>query len=105
MEGRAGDGAARDEDGLKLRNGGEGSGAADLNRDIEEFGFGALWLVFVSNRPAGCLGGGPEFTAHGEAVEFYDRSVGLVGEIMPQFSHFLHSGVHRIFVRAFEDLL
>ena len=68
VESGAGDGAAGDEDGAELGDGGEGAGASDLDGDAEEKGLGALGFVFVGDGPAGGLGGGTEFAAEGHAV-------------------------------------
>ena len=105
VEGRARDRAAGDKDGLKLCNRGERAGAADLDGDVQELGFGALGFVFVGDRPAGGFGGGSEFAAQGEAVELYDRAVGFVGKIMAHVAHLLDGAVDGILVRALENLL
>ena len=92
VEGGAGDGGASEEDGVEFGDGGEGSGAADLDGDGAEEGLGLFVGVFVGDGEAGGFGGGAEFGPEGEFVEFDDGAIDVVGEVVFVALEFFDAG-------------
>src|SRR5690606_30513994 len=80
----------------ELGDGGEHAGAADLDADGEQLGFGALGGEFVGHGPARGLGGGAGLALQGERVEFDHRTVGRVGEGVATRVEFAHGVDHRV---------
>ncbi len=81
VEGGAFDGGASELNGLKFGNGGEDAGAAHLNRNIEQGGFGLFGLIFVGDGPAGAFGGGAEAFVEVALVDFDHSTVHFKGKL------------------------
>jgi len=53
--------------------------ATDLKDDFIQYCFGLFGGVFVRNGPSGCFCSGTEFVLLGDAVDFDDDAVDVVG--------------------------
>jgi hypothetical protein len=89
VEGGAGDGDAADLDVAEDGDGREGAGAADLDEDVLDDGFGVAGGVFEGDSPAGGLGGEAEEALLGDGIDFGDDAVDFVGESFAAGFHFL----------------
>ena len=87
---RATDRAAAHEHRLKHGDRREGSGASDLNDDVDQTRFHAFGFVFVSDRPARRFRGEPEPLALRERIDFHDGAVGLIGKIVAHAIEFVN---------------
>jgi len=82
VEGGAGDGGAADKDGFEFGDGGELSGASDLDGDGAEDGFFLFGEEFEGAGPAGEFGGGAELVVKGDLVDFDNGAIGGVGKVV-----------------------
>ena len=88
----AADGAAGEKDGFEFGHGRERAGATDLDGDGFELRLGLFGCVFVGDGPARRLGRGADAALLLEGIQFDDRTVGFVGEIVADLVEFGDGG-------------
>ena len=88
----AADGAAGKKNRFKFGHGRERAGATDLDGDGFEFGFGLFGRVFVGDGPARRFGRRSDAALLLERIQFDDRTVGFVGEIVTDLVEFGDGG-------------
>ena len=86
---RARHAAAADSHRFERRDRREHSGATDLDQNIEQLRLDPFGLVLVSDRPARRFGGEAERLALRESIDFHDRAIRLVDEIVPHLIEFV----------------
>ena len=62
-----------------MGDGGKSTGAADLDIDFFDDGFGLAGGVFEGDSPAGELGGPAEFLLLGDGIDFGDDAIDFEG--------------------------
>ena len=90
MQGGAADHRSGQRHRLKLGHRRQNPGAADLDGDGVEPGFGSLGGILVGHRPAWRLRCPAYGLAQGEIIQLDHRTIGLVGELRPQPVKLLH---------------
>src|SRR3954452_14860052 len=83
VQGSPGDGATAHHYRLERRDRRQRSGATDLHQDVYQPRFHSFGLVLVGDRPARRFRGEAEDFTLRKGIDFHDRAVGLIREIVP----------------------